>query len=83
MTIEQEELKLRFQAGRFEQQLIFLVLILQTTLVAIAGFATLWTVHMTVGAYLDPEEPALLYADWILYPIVMVAIIYLLDRLYE
>lgn len=83
MTREREDLTLRFSAGRFEQDLIFLIMILQVTLVAMACVATLWTVHMTINAYLSPKRETFIYASWMLYPLGAAVVVYILNRLYE
>lgn len=83
MTTEQEDLKLRFQAGRFEQHLVSLILALQAGLIAMACLATAWTIYMTIGAYLSPRRPTLMYAHWMMYPIGAAVVGFLLDLLYE
>ncbi|SDJ87737.1 hypothetical protein SAMN04515672_1686 [Natronorubrum texcoconense] len=83
MTREQEDLKLRFSVGRFEQDLIFFIMIVQVSLVAMACVATLWTVHMTINAYLSPRNETFMYAGWMLYPIGAIVVVYLLNHLYK
>lgn len=83
MTTEQEEFTLRFHVGKFEQQVIYLILILQVTLAAMACFVTYWFIHVTINAHLNPERPTLMYAEWMLYPIGAAVAIYILNRLYE
>lgn len=83
MTTEQETLKLRFQMGQFEQHLLYLILCLQITLAVMACLAVFWVLHMTIGAYFSPNDPTLMYAGWMVYPLGAVVIVSILNLLYE
>ncbi|WP_121742772.1 hypothetical protein [Natronorubrum halophilum] len=55
MTTDQSGYKLRFRAGGFEQQVIYLIMLLQATLVVLLVFLSMWWVHFTISAWFSPR----------------------------
>jgi hypothetical protein len=58
MSTDRTELKLRVPAGRFEQRLIYLILVVQLSLVLMLGMMSAGWLYFTTGAWVDPNRSA-------------------------
>jgi len=78
----QDSLSLRFDAGRFESQLLLAILALQATLLLMVGLGAVTVLYVTIGDLVEPR-PLFTLGDLVPYLLGGVVVAVGLDRLYE
>jgi hypothetical protein len=83
MSTNQEDPKSRFSAGRVEDSLITLVIVLQLSFEVMTTLLSFFWAHLVVNSYLVSREEFTFYPEILALAFVMAASVYLLHRLYE
>ncbi|MFC4439015.1 MULTISPECIES: hypothetical protein [Natrialbaceae] len=83
MATNNTDPKLRFNGGRFGENLVFLILVLQFTLAGMAIFMTAGWVGLTLNAYFGPSRAVMFNPGALLIISGMLVVVYLLNFLYE
>ncbi|WP_265110101.1 hypothetical protein [Halosolutus halophilus] len=83
MSTDHTDPTLRFDAGKYEESVVGLILVLQFTLAAILVMMLVGFVYFTIDAWFDANRSITYFFGAIPYMIGMALAMYLLNYLYE